>query len=299
MEGGFIELAAQDPQYGVSFYVLPQSHTGPPRLFSEQRCLACHYTAAAGGVPGVFARSIPTAADGTPMPWLANFTTDHRSPLEERWAGWYVTGDAGSGRHLGNLQIPDRRAQELPPWGSERIVQTLAPRIDPDAYLSPHSDLVALLVFNHQVRMMNLLTRYGWQARIAAHEGRAAGTLADAAAEVVDYMLFVEEAPLDRVRGTSGFAEKFATRGPRDRRGRSLRHLDLRTRLLRYPCSYMIDSAVFDALPTDARNLIYRRLKAVLSGAERAPKYGRLTPSDRQAILEILRETKTNLPAGF
>jgi hypothetical protein len=299
MQGGFIEVAAQDPRHGVAFYVLPQSHTGPPSLFREQQCLGCHYTVAASGVPGVFVRSIPTASDGTPMPWLANNTTDHRSPLEERWAGWYVTGDPGSSRHLGNLQIANRRAQELPPWGPERIVQTLAARIDPDAYLSPHSDIVALLVFDHQVRMMNLLTRIGWQARIAAHEGRAAGTLGNAVSELVDYMLFVDEAPLDRIRGTSGFTEQFSRRGPRDSKGRSLRDLDLRTRLLRYPCSYMIYSEAFDALPADVRDLVYGRLKTILSGADRAPKYARLAPADRQAILEILRETKTNLPAGF
>jgi hypothetical protein len=299
MQGGFIEVAAQDPRQGVAFYVLPQSHTGRPALFREQQCLGCHYTVAANGVPGVFVRSIPTASDGTPMPWLANNITDHRSPLEERWAGWYVTGDPGSNRHLGNLQIANRRAQELPPWGPERIVPTLESRIDPDAYLSPHSDIAALLVFNHQVRMMNLLTRFGWQARIAAYEGRGASTLEVQASELVDYMLFVDEAPLDRVKGTSGFAERFSQRGPRDGKGRSLRDLDLRTRLLRYRCSYMIYSDAFDALPAAARDVVYRRLKTILSGAERAPKYSRIAAADRQAILEILRETKTNLPAGF
>ena len=299
MQGGFIEVAAQDPQHGVGFYVLPQSHTGPPSLFREQQCLSCHYTVAANGVPGVFVRSIPTASDGTPMPWLANNITDHRSPLAERWAGWYVTGDSGSSQHLGNLQIANRRAQELPPWGPERIVQSLSSRIDPDAYLSPHSDIVALLIFNHQVRMMNLLTRLGWQARIAAHEGRTPNTLAGAASELVDYMLFVDEAPLDRVRGTSGFAEQFTKRGPRDGKGRSLRDLDLRTRLQRYPCSYMIYSEAFDALPADVRDLVYGRLKTILSGEDRAPKYARLTQADRVAILEILRATKNNLPARF
>jgi hypothetical protein len=119
-----------------------------------------------------------------------------------------------------------------------------------------------LLVFDHQTRMMNLLTRYGWLARIAAHEQRATSSLQESAETLVDYMLFVDEAPLDRVRGTSGFGERFAARGPRDRRGRSLRDLDLRTRLLRYPCSYMIYSAAFDALPPEARDLVYRRVLA-------------------------------------
>jgi hypothetical protein len=139
----------------------------------------------------------------------------------------------------------------------------------------------------------------GWQARIAAHERRAPATLAGAVSELVDYMLFVDEAPLDPVRGTSGFAERFAASGRRDSKGRTLRDLDLRTRLLRYPCSYMIYSEAFDALPDEARELVYRRLKDVLSGSVRADKYARLTAPDRQAIIEILRETKPNLPQWF
>jgi hypothetical protein len=299
MQGGFIEIAAHDAQQGTSFYTLAQQPQPSPTILRSDACLSCHYSVAASGVPGFFVRSIPTATGGAPLPWLGNYTTDHRSPLDERWGGWYVTGGTGDRAHLGNLLLEDRRAQELPAWTPARALQTLASHIDSDAYLSPHSDVVALLVFNHQARMMNLLTRFGWEARIAAHDGRALDTLRAAAAEVVDYMLFVDEASLDRVRGTSGFAERFAARGPRDRQGRSLRDLDLRTRLMRYPCSYLIYSEAFDALPAPARAILYARLKAVLSGEDRSRKYQRLAADDRQAILDILRDTKSNLPAGF
>jgi hypothetical protein len=210
-----------------------------------------------------------------------------------------VTGDAGTRQHLGNVALADRRAQELPAWRADRVLQTLAGRTDTDASLSPHSDIAALLVFEHQARMMNLLTRLGWQARIAAHEGRPAASLREEVVALVDYMLFVDEAPVNGIRGSSAYAERFAERGPRDGKGRTLRDLDLQTRLLRYPCSYMIYAPVFDALPADAREMVYGRLKEVLSGQERAPRYARLTSADRQAILEILRDTKTNLPEGF
>ena len=301
MEGGFIELAAHDPRQGTSFYTLAQQRAPAPELLRQDNCLSCHYSVGAGGVPGFFLRSIPTAVDGAPLPWLGNYTTDHRSPIEERWGGWYVTGDAGSRRHLGNLLLDDRRAQDLPRWTSSRALQTLASHIDDEKYLSPHSDIVALLVLDHQTRMMNLMTRLGRLTRIAAHEGRPAETVSEAAADLVDDMLFVEEAPLDRVRGSSGFgfAERFAARGPRDAKGRSLRDLDLRSRLMRYPCSYLIYSEAFDALPADARTLVYRRLKAVLTGEDRAPKYARLSAGDRQSIVEILKATKRDLPAWF
>jgi len=301
MAGGLIEVASLDPRQGATFYLLPQQTTPPPRqLARDTRCLACHYSTATLGVPGFLVRSIPSAPSGTIMPWLGNYTTDHRSPLDERWGGWYVTGRGG--RHLGNAPIEDRTLQDVRVDESNLNVATLENRFDTRSYLSPHSDIVALLVFDHQMRMMNLLTRLGWEARILEDEGRTTAALNDAVTEAVDYMLFVDEAPLDGIEGTSGFAERFSARGPRDSKGRSLRDFDLQRRLFRYPCSYMIYSEAFDALPAAARNAVAARLLKVLTGKDTSAKYKTLSGPDRQAILEILRETKTDLAlsrAGF
>jgi hypothetical protein len=300
MRGGFIEVAAHDPTQGASFYVLPQNNSPAPQLFRDTQCLGCHYSATADGVPGFILRSVPTSPDGSPLFWLGNAFVDHRTPLAERWAGWYVTGTHGSMRHLGNLTVTDPRATEVPAWTPSRTLTTLAGRFDTGAYPSPHSDIVALLVFEHQARMMNLITRAGWEARIVAQGGSAtSASLNETVGALVDYMLFVDEARLDGVRGTSGFAAYFSARGPRDRKGRSLRELDLQTRLMRYPCSYMIYSEAFDALPAGVRGTIYARLKEILAGDTRVPKYAHLTAADRQAVLEILRDTKQNLPANF
>ena len=301
VRGGFIEIAAQDPSQGPSFYLLPQAPGAGAQLQRDSACLGCHYSANAEGVPGLFVRSIPTTSDGRQMPWLGNAFVDHRTPLADRWGGWYVTGTHGSLKHLGNLVVQDALAKELPSWTAGRTLSTVAGRFNANGYLTPHSDIVALLVFEHQMRMMNLMTRAGWEARIlAAQGGRAASPALDQTiSTLVDYMLFVEEAPLDGVRGTSGFAEHFSARGPRDGKGRSLRDLDLRKRLMRYPCSYMIYSEAFDALPAGVRDAIYGRLKDVLAGTARAAKYAHLTIADRQAILEILRATKKNLPVNF
>jgi hypothetical protein len=300
MRGGMIEVAAQDPAFGVGFYILPQTPMPTPLLIPENRCLGCHHSAAAEGIAGFLLRSVPAAADGTPMPWLGNATTDHRTPTEERWGGWYVTGTAGSQKHLGNLVLSDRRAQELPPWSASQKLETLAGRFDTSAYLSEYSDIVALLVFEHQARAMNLITRVGWLARLAATDTTppAQGRLRAAVNELVDYVLFVGEAPLDNIRGTSGFAERFSAQGPRDSKGRSLRQLDLKRRLMRYPCSYVVYSAAFDGLPESARDMVLHRMKSILSEEGRAPRYAHLA-SARQVVLEILRETKKNLPAWF
>jgi len=60
-----------------------------------------------------------------------------------------------------------------------------------------------------------------------------------------------------------------------------------------------IDSDAFDGLPPAALAAIYRRMWQILSGEDTSPRYGRLTPSDREAIAEILRETKRSLPGCF
>ena len=159
------------------------------------------------------------------------------------------------------------------------------------------------MVFAHQGHMTNLITRGGWEARVAA-DGTppdvGSGVLHDAIDELVDYALFVDEQPLSApVAGTSGFAAQFAARGPADRRGRSLRQLDLERRLFRYPCSFMLYAPAFRALPGAVRLAVYARIWDVLSGRDAAARYARLSPADRTAITQILRETLDDWPDRF
>ena len=173
--------------------------------------------------------------------------------------------------------------------------------------------IVALMVFEHQMRMINLITRIGWETRVALSAERLnprtgaapdrrdlPQNLREGISEFVDYLLFIDEAPLaGKVEGTSGFTAKFAARSPRDGKGRSLRQFDLERRLMRYPCSYMIHAEAFDGLPAAAKDAIYTRMWQVLSGEERDARYSRLTIPDRRAIVEILLDTKKDLPAWF
>jgi hypothetical protein len=100
------------------------------------------------------------------------------------------------------------------------------------------------------------------------------------------------------ISGDPKFVEQFAGRAVRDPQGRSLRDFDLTRRLFRYPLSYIIDSAAFDALPAQAKNLFYRRLHEVLSGADTSEDFAHLSAPDRAAITEILRATKPDFVAG-
>jgi hypothetical protein len=298
-----IEATALDATQGVHFYSLGQAQLAKPRFIRRNAdCLQCHVLPQTHGVPGVLTMSVLPLSDN-PHEYAQGWEIDHRTPIEDRWGGWYVTGAQVPATHLGNvpvLHVPKSyvRADVAPTLASG------SQAFDTSAYLTPYSDVVALMVLNHQTRMTNLLTRLGWQARIAEHEGTKAGALPphvrETAHELVDYMLFVDEAPLpSAVRGASGFAADFPSKGPRDSKGRSLRDLDLTRRLLRYPCSYMIYTEAFDGLPTAAKALVYERLWAILSGRTADGDYAKLSPGDRRAIIEILRETKQGLPAYF
>ncbi|MDG3004012.1 hypothetical protein [Paludisphaera mucosa] len=309
-----LEFSAVDPELGGVFYLIEQKADGPPEI--ERRthdCLQCHVSGKTQDVPGHMVRSIQTDPTGRPVFSSGSFTSTHESPLKERWGGWYVTGKAGGQAHMGNVLTPPREKLEPLEVQSAGDVLDLAGRLSLKPYLSPHSDIVALLVLEHQVKMQNLITVANYQAKLAiqyAREiskafGELEGTISESTArryegpaeQLVKYMLFVDEAPLaGRVEGSSAFAAEFAARGPRDPQGRSLRDFDLTTRLFKYPCSYLIYSKAFDALPAPVKERTYRRLWDVLTGKDPSPAFARRTPEERRAILEILLATKPGLP---
>ena len=297
-DGDVLEAIAHDEKEGAVFYTLAQRPGARPVFEREFRCLACHMNGDTSGVPGLLMFSTTRDADGKNLRLV---TTDHRSPIAERWGGWFVTASRAAANR-GN-QVP---ALETKPAAG---LPSVAGLFDADGYRGATSDIAALLAFSHQTEMVNLLTRASWEARASdpALHPNAPGdavlveaAMRSVANEVVDYMLFVDEAPLPNpVAGGSGFTAAMSARGPRDRRGRSLYELDLNTRLLKYPCSYLVYSPAFDALPPLAKAPIYRRLWQVLSGEVTEPRYRVLSLEDRRAVVEILRDTKPDLPAYF
>jgi hypothetical protein len=315
--GHSLELASFDANQGAIFYLLEQQRSSQPAfLRATLDCTQCHVAPGTRGVPGVLVRSIFTKPTGTQATHSTSFITGHESPLKDRFGGWYVTGTHGAGVHMGNVFVQDLEHPEELDRGAGANVRDLSGRFETSAYLSGHSDIVAQLVLAHQTQMHNLITLTNFQTRLALHaqprSGESgsgmAGPLPPAARaqyerpaeELVRYLLFADEAPLDGpIAGTSDFAREFAARGPRDAAGRSLRDFDLRRRLFRYPCSYLIYSDAFDALPGPAKEYVYRRLLDVLTGKEQGGGYHRLSAEDRRVILEILVATKPGLPAEW
>jgi hypothetical protein len=262
----------------------------------------------------VLVRSVVPDRTGQPIFNAGTYVTNHESPLEHRWGGWYVTGTHGDQRHMGNSAATrtDRADRDAPARIDPEAganVRNLADRLDTKPYLAGGSDIVALMVLEHQTQMHNFLTLAGYQARIALYQqkgmnesfGDPPGTISEgtrkriegAAEKLVRYMLFVDEAPLTApIEGTTSYARDFAAKGPRDSKGRSLRDFDLSRRIFKYPCSYLIYGEQFDALPDVTRAYVYRRLDEILSGKDVSKPFAHLSAEDRQAIREILVETK-------
>lgn len=316
-KGDVLEVSVADPQLGAVFYTVDQTTSDKPQFLREtHRCLLCHASSRTDHVPGHLVRSLFVDAQGMPIFSAGSTSVDHTTPFEKRWGGWYVTGTHGDQKHVGNLVVRSRgNPHEIDNTAGQNKTD-LSGEANLQAYLSPHSDIVALMVLEHQTLTHNVLTQANFSARQALHSeaamnralGNAEGErlesttrrIGNAASRVVDAFLFVDEAKLTApIRGTSGYAEHFASRGPNDKQARSLRQFDLQTRMFRYPCSYLIYSESFDALPTELRDAVYTRLWEVLSGGDTTEKYAHLSPEDRQAIIEILRETKTNLPDAW
>jgi hypothetical protein len=285
--GDVIELAAVDPRQGVVFYTLDARKSDPPRLVRQGECLRCHDGNATFGVPGMFVGSVFPNASGSPSR-AAAIITDHRTAFEDRWGGWYVNARHGQQRDRSNSVAPDPAEPEMLDTNGARNLATLFTRVDTSKYLAPVSDIVALMTLEHQTQMINLMTRLGWESRMGSSDPDIEPLIA--------YMLFADEAPLrEPVEGISAFTRTFPERGPRDAKGRSLRDFDLRTRLFRYPLSYMIYSAQFDALPERVRERIGARLREILNGRDQGPKFAKIPGENRRAILEILRSTKPGL----
>lgn len=292
-----IEIASSDPKLGGVFYTLDQSDLKNPRLRRDNQCLECHASTRNMGVPGHLARSFIPDEEGKVDMFNGSMMVNHKTPFEKRWAGWYVTGEAGKMVHNGNLMGEAAfKKQESEPGhlGNQKDLRNF---FDTSKYPEAGSDIVALMTFEHQAHLHNFITRLNYETRIHLTMYQHTRHLHQIVDGFVRYLLFADEVPLpDAVKGMGAFTEEFQKQGPRDSKGRSFRDLDLQTRLLKYPCSYLIYSEPFNQLPNEAKEMVYQRLHDVLTGREAGEAYARVTKENRQTILEILRETKTDLP---
>jgi hypothetical protein len=294
-----LELAAHDPQQGVVFYTLDQAAASPV-LTRRTSCLTCHVSASTLNVPGIIVRSNTVADDGNVMPQLGGNDVTHQTPHPDRWGGWFVTSDLlansyAQRAHTGNITFTKGGSTS-----TQVFVDWLNSSPESRGYLSPLSDIVALLVFDHQMHAINLLTRLNWESRVASSSGHASASdraVKGLVNELAEYLLFVGEVPPSvPLTPRPGFADRLEARTPQDRRGRSFGQLDLVDRLLRYPCSSMIYSDAFNALSPAVKDAVYSRMLDILSATGAGLQDARVSAADRRAILEILQDTKPDFP---
>jgi hypothetical protein len=309
-ESPIVEIAVADPAAAAAFYTLAQDANRPAVFHRESStCLMCHESrSVTGGPPGFIVRSVLTDRLGYPMTPLHEGSTDDRTPFEERFGGYYVTGSHATPGHAGNVYAPvqnhditDKRGYvsevDLQAGGG---VLALEGRFDASPYASPHSDLVALLVLTHQTHVHNLISEAREVGDAALLTEQRAGTLSasrlhaveGAVERLIRSMLFSGEAPLPGpIAGTSNFVETFEARGPFDAQGRSLRQFDLDGRLFRHPLSFLVYSEAFRSLPVLVKTTFFQRLDDVLSGRDDGSDWAHLDEEARRAIYEILEAT--------
>jgi hypothetical protein len=295
-----LEIAAMDPQLGPVFFDFAQNPDAPARFEQETgRCLRCHdsYSLTGGGVPRFMLSSVLAGPDGNMVSHELSEITDTSTPLTRRWGGWYVTGTHGEQKTLGNFVVRDVNVLREPGFAGVGNLQTLDSLVDLGKYARPTSDIVALLVLEHQVEVQNAITRLNYDSRTQLEQGPLdAATLDTLTQPLLDSLFMAHEAALGApITGSTEYAENFVKRGPADSQGRSLRDFDLQTRTFRYPLSYLVYSDAITALADPVRDHLFGRIRAVLLNAPGAPEYPHLSADQRSAIADILRATKPEI----
>jgi hypothetical protein len=298
--GGDIEAIVQDPQLGPVYYLIEATPRGLDIERDLTTCISCHATSNTENVPGMLIRSVFPDEDGHPLLAMGTRLVDHETPLAERWGGYYITGRS-SLPHLGNQFFMEDSTPEAKP----SYLFDLSKTLDVSKYLRPTSDIVALLVLEHQCRMHNLFNAAAMNYRRALFlsqvlnpkagpDSGSAGMVADSMADkIVNCLFFKGEADSgEDLEGNADFQRVFEARFPRTKDGRSLADFKLYGRVFKYRCSYMIYSEAFKDLPGQVKLLVLKKMHSALAGKD--PAYDWLKASESQKIEAILTET---LPA--
>ncbi len=314
---GAFEVAVFDAKLGATFYVFePHATKEEPLLARSGDCLLCH--SRHEHTPSLRTRSVFPDANGEPLSGSGSSNIAPSTPLAERWGGWYVTGTKAPFEHRGNLTGKKIDDFEGPAAQPTRNLLSLEGVVDTRRYLLKTSDVVPLLMHDHQVHVHNVLSKANQDARIALHrwpamreilglpkdappQGSCLVVFDSQAEKVLDALLCRDEAawPAGGIQGDGVFAPAYAKTRKPDAKGRSLRDLDLQTRLFRYRCSPLIYSESFATLPKELHDIILLRLSSGLRAFPPSPSFGHLPDDERAAIHEILSATLPNLPAGW
>jgi hypothetical protein len=298
--GGKIEIVSLDPAVGGIFYIfnIPKDG-GAFRAERSDRCMNCHAREETFYVPGLFVKSVVPIPSGGSLQAFRQKQSGHAIPFAERFGGWYVTGKHGIAEHWGNAlgkNSPEGVLQKLPLEPGKLF--------DYGRYAVATSDILPQLLHEHQVGFVNRAVEVAYKTREILHKSGGKLTpedvalLDERAKALVRYILFADETPLPGVEGAPAFRADFA-KGGIAVGGASLREFDLKTRMFKYRCSYMVHSGVFAGLPSEAKQRVYRQLAIALNEAKPEPAFAYIPTPEKRAIRAILRQTMKDAPAGW
>ena len=282
MPDGRVEIASFDPELGPVFYFQRPLEDRKSRLLVRTRsCLGCHAGAATNFIPGSLGRSVYPDRTGRSLKDANDYhRSGHHIPLEDRYGGWFVSGQHGKMRHMGNAVATRVNGEVQLDRNRFANLEKLDQFFPTDSYLAPGSDIAALLVFDHQVTMHHRLVEAAYRARQALFDskldpmetevrklakGRSIREFREGVDNVIDYMLFCEEVPIPQVSCDPKFRRAFSANRRADGKDRSLKDLRLDSRIFENRCSFMIYSPTFEASPPMLKKAIYDRLHEILT----------------------------------
>jgi len=316
MPNGRIEIASFDPELGPIFYFQRElDDTSSPLLERSRSCLGCHAGDATNFLPGSLGRSVYPDKSGRSLRSIDDYRrSGHHIPLHDRYGGWFVSGNHGTMRHMGNAIATREQGEVTINREQFANLEKLDRFFSTEAYPAPGSDIAALLVFDHQVTMHHRLVEAAYRARQSLFDskldpketdlsklskGRSIDEFIEGRDKVVDYLLFRNETPIPKVSCDPGFRRAFTANRIADSRKRSLKDLRLDGRIFENRCSYMIYSPTFDQFPPMLKGAIYARIHEILTSPKPVEGFDYLGKDEKRRILEILHETKEDLPPGW
>jgi len=283
--GGQLEVAGIDPAIGGVYYIfdIPRG-PAPIRVERSARCFNCHAEFEIGRIPGLLLKSVVPGPGGGSLESFRNDTTGHAIPFKDRFGGWHLTGQHGLPQHWGNLtgtlSAKGLTKSPNPPGRQFRL----------DRYPVGSSDILAHMLQEHQVGFVNRAIKATYDTRGSTPEN-VRNVINKHADTLVKYLLFADEAalPKEGMTGDAELAKFFLARARKTPAGASLRELDLKSRMFKHRCSYMIHSAAFVGLLPALKTEVLKRLHAALIGDDPHGKH--LPIAEKQAIHQILTAT--------
>ena len=300
--GGLIEIIAADPEMGPMFYVYDRLRPGGavPSVQRSTKCMNCHAGNATRRLPGLIAESLLVSRAGSSLETFRRDVQGHQIPLESRFGGWHLTGQHNISDHRANVM-------GIPNAGKNTIVPVEPGQYsDLSLHLLPTSDILPNLIHEHQIGFENRLVYAIYTLRQLKHENKgllgasAKAEIEERAEEMARYITFAEEAkfPAKGITGAPAYAEDFLRDRKVTKAGISLKDLDMKTRMFKHRCSYMLYTDTWKEAPKELKDRVYYHMALYLRDQPDA-QHAHIPAAERMAIRTILKETINDLPSWW